>query len=120
MMSYVYLPYFRTGAPSPVYTQFGVSTIEWDETKFDPSAVCYFEAMIKCTDTTYRCYARLVNEGDDTIISTINTTSVTPERVRSAALSMPAGPVDLRVEFGGEPFRGPFTIYDARLVVELS
>lgn len=119
MMNYAYLPFFRTGAPSPVYCQFGVTTMEWDETKFDVTAVCYFEAILKCTDTSYRAYARLVNEGDDTVISTINSTSITPERVRSAALSMPAGPVDLRVEFGGEPFRGPFTIYKARLVVEL-
>lgn len=99
---------------------FGVITREHDTTKFAPTAVNYFEAVIAADSGT--CYARLVNDTDNVVISgsEISTTATTPTRVRSAAITPTTGSKEYRAEFGGEEGGGDVHMWAGDLITDVS
>jgi hypothetical protein len=79
----------------------------------------YFEATLKTSNATYPAQARVYNITDVGVLplSQISTSSLTPARVRSLALTLPALPKEYRVEFGGQTGVGAtYTIYSADLI----
>lgn len=109
--------------PSSVfsYTTFGVLTREADDDDMAPTVTYYFEATLKSTGG-YAAYARVFNITDAGAVSgaEVNTTSLTPVRVRSASFTMPSGSKEYRAEFGGAPSSGTYTCYAADIIADVS
>jgi hypothetical protein len=88
-------------APGAVnFTPFGVITREHDVLKDAPTTAYYLEAIIATNGDVVRCH--LVNVTDGTIIpgSEVTSASATPDRQRSAAITL-AGDKVYRADFGG-------------------
>lgn len=104
-------------ATGAVFIQFGNIVRSINRTDFPTSALLYFEAMLKASTPAVTAKVYLYNVTDGLIVpgSEVSTTSITPVRVRSGAITL-SGVKDYRVEFGGD-IGGLYNCYSADVLV---
>lgn len=107
------------GVGAPGFVQFGNLTRLITRSDYPASALFYFEAVLASGSPAYTARTRLYNITDGIVLagSELSTTSTTPVRLRSGALTLPAGSKEYRGELGGDA-GGVYTCYAADVIVD--
>jgi hypothetical protein len=83
---------------------------------YDGSLTIYFEAVIRTSSATYAARAGLYTSGGTLVGSVVSTTSITPVRLRTAALTLTTGTM-YEVRISPANTSATVTLYSARLII---